>query len=850
MLSAAAERVLWEQVIEADARANADTFSADVAELLDHVNLARLAAEAWKRIHDYSPPPSALSSLTVETAAFARWTQDFTRRLDQRGWLSRSQLAAHVSAAIGDGRLQPPTALNFVGFERSWPALDRLVECLRESGSNVSADWEANEARPGAPARVVAYTSALEEVRAVAREIRELLRGERSLRVGVVAADLSAARPLFDRVLAEELHPASVLLDQLDSPRRFDLAGAPALSDYPLVAHALELLSLRPRGNEFSLISRVLLSPYPRLSSADDQAQVAYQREREGRARTEVYLRDRGCVRVSLGQLAEGLRRSGAGLSASRVEALGALMRDDDAASPRRWAERFSRRLRAMGWPGGELSESEGVAYARWAELLGDFAALTEVLPEVGLAQALARISELAVDKLVQPPSAGLGVQVMGPLDAAGLRFERLYLVGFNARAFPAVVSLQPLLPARWQAEQGQPRASVAAEFQFAERVWRGLLDSAPEVIASYSVLGEGDEPRQPSPFLAGPAAALNMVPTAPDHQPWYRELVEDSSQYLVAREPDAAPPALVLSGGTGLLADQSACPFRALAARRLRGEALQAPAPGPQADVLGSLVHAALALAWERIGDSRALRALDEDQRRALAQELATALASDPRYGLEAGLRATTAAWLADLVGAWLTYEQSERCGEWRVLACETVTSMEFQSGVKLANIRVDRVDQLEQGGVVILDYKTASNESSSGKWFGERPRDPQLPVYALALAANGSEDGRVLPGCEVAAIGFANLASREKLSLKGPPECEVLPSGGSRNTGGEEWSGWHDQLGRWQRVLDDLAWAYAEGRATVDPLSSSACKYCRREALCRVFEGPGVQDSEEGDL
>ncbi|MFQ5352457.1 MAG: hypothetical protein ACE5D3_05210, partial [Candidatus Binatia bacterium] len=151
LLPAAAERVVWEQIIDDDARANPGALPAGMADLLDRSNLARLAADAWRRIHDYARPPAALTDLTVETAAFARWSKQFATCLDENLWASRPQLTAEVTAAIANGGLELPKEIVFRGFERSWPALDRLVDCFRTSGATVSADWEADEARPGVP---------------------------------------------------------------------------------------------------------------------------------------------------------------------------------------------------------------------------------------------------------------------------------------------------------------------------------------------------------------------------------------------------------------------------------------------------------------------------------------------------------------------------------------------------------------------------------------------------------------------------------------------------------------------------------------------------------------------------
>lgn len=44
---------------------------------------------------------------------------------------------------------------------------------------------------------------------------------------------------------------------------------------------------------------------------------------------------------------------------------------------------------------------------------------------------------------------------------------------------------------------------------------------------------------------------------------------------------------------------------------------------------------------------------------------------------------------------------------------------------------IRLDRVDQLSDGSLFLIDYKTGVNTITG--WFQERLTDPQLPIYAL---------------------------------------------------------------------------------------------------------------------
>jgi probable DNA repair protein len=861
--------LLWERVIVEDAAGGSHGGLPDdfATELLDLPRLSRLADDAWGRLYDFGEPDPDEWGRTPETEAFNRWRAAFADYLKAENWLTHAQLTGEITEAFTNNRLARPDALTFRGFERSTPALEKLADALQAAGCDVSRGWLAELTGPS-PATAVAYPTAADEARVVAGKVRGLLDDEPNCSIAIITPNLSSARSLYERVLAEELAPASALLDELDSPRRFDMAGAPALSDYALVARALDWLTLKPHGNAFSLVSRLLLSPYPRpaalLTGNNGNDIKDWQSEQEARARCEANLRGRNAWTASLDYLATRLKKSGAGATAGGIKRLAKLLEDDEAASPVEWAQRFAARLHAVSWPGGGLSATEGVAFARWRDVLAQLTAMTTVAPSMTRAQALDHTRRLADDTPSQAASSGLQVQVLGVLDAAGLEFDHAFLVGFDAGSFPASASPHPLLPAHWQAETSQPRSSPEVELDFARRVWKRLLGSAKNVHASCARQGDGDQPLQPCSMLGEQAAA----PTV-DHKTWYRP--SDSSkrqEQLVPREPDSAPPALVLSGGTNLLKDQSECPFRALASRRLHVGALEEPAPGITPADRGTLVHNVLEKAWDELGDSATLKEKTNDQLRQLVENKADeVLAESPGLAVS-GLLPAARSWLVEISSAWLHFEKFERRDKWTVVATEAGASITFD-GVELGPMSIDRVDRLVPsqdgkfstlGGVkldpeladggdghlgenlAIIDYKTASTKSGIGKWMGDRPREPQLPLYALALEKNGTTGGEVAAGAKVATIAFGNLLSSAELSFSSPPDFRL---DGTQIVKRANWPGWKEAVSGWRTTLTRLARDYKNGVVDVDPVKQDACTWCDRQSLCRVFELPGALEA-----
>jgi probable DNA repair protein len=282
------------------------------------------------------------------------------------------------------------------------------------------------------------------------------------------------------------------------------------------------------------------------------------------------------------------------------------------------------------------------------------------------------------------------------------------------------------------------------------------------------------------------------------------------------------------VSGGAQMFQNQAACPFRAYAIHRLGASGLEEGADGLDARARGTLAHQALLVLWRDLGSQATLLALDDA---ALEQKITAAVNSavdalcharpDIMTDAFAALERTR---LVTLLTRLATLEKSR--APFEVVACEQVRAPEI-AGVQL-RARLDRVDQLDDGSQVILDYKTGY--AHTGGWVGERPDEPQLPLYAVDA------------GAEVSGVAFVQLRARE-VAFKGLTRDEqVLPEVGTLSnakTLSAQAADWPALLASWRKALEQLARDYLAGHAEVDPKSyPKTCEYCELSALCRVRE------------
>lgn len=807
LLSPVQERLLWQEIIEVDGAAN---------ELLRPAAAAEAARAAYALVHAWRLDEGVLGARGAdETQRFLSWRRAFDRALARRGLLSGAQLPALVTAAVEAGVLELPARLVHSGFDDLAPAQTALFAALERAGCEVFA--HAEPATGGRRRRIV-LADAESEIRCAAAWAADQVRSNPHVRIGIVAPQVARQRRdlerLFGAACAPERH-----LGLAARPAPFDISIGEPLADQPLVAHGLLALDLLFGEQPLAAIGQLLRSPFI----------GGHATEWEARALFDVFLREDGLPRLGLDRL---LRRLAAvdpnhpahcaGL-AERLGGFDRLRRGLPAqAAPDRWAAALQQALSALGWPGDRALDSvEFQQHRRLQDLLSELAALAKVRPRMRLGEAVGQLRSLAAETLFQAESPAVPIRILGPLEAAGLHFDALWLLGMHDQNWPPPAQPDPLLPVGLQRELGMPHASATRELAFATALTGRLAGGAAEVIASHARF-DGEREQRPSPLMQ-------------DWEPLVADDLDIAVFDLVAacaagarREamphPAAGSAAGRQRGGAGLLAAQARCPFQAVARHRLQAHALPEPSHAADAALLGDLVHAVLQRTWAALRDSATLREADTT---ALGQQVA-GFAGEALEDLGRRrpdlfgdtFRALERDRLTALVLAWLDLERT-RPGDFRVEALEQRQPVEL-AGLALST-RIDRIDRLADGSLVVIDYKTGREVSSAG-WLDERLSEPQLPLYcshagdgvAAAVLARVRRDGK---GCAFVGLGR---------------EPGILP-GVQDPAGDGEGPDWDTLNARWRERLGALAREVLAGRADPTP-SPQACRHCDLGALCRV--------------
>ena len=754
--------------------------------LLNFTLLARQSADAWACLHEWRVPlqECAAAASGKDQRLFVRAARNYQSILENENWIDRAGIPGLVTQLISDGRLPPPQRISLVGFDRVVPEVAALLEALKARGCDASAITLDSDTGHCTLHR---YENPAAEMRAAGAWAQEELGRKSQQRIGIVVPALEQNAQTCARLLREGLLPGwqnggETYLAAVN------VSYGRKLADYPAIAIALA--SLRWLHSDLSTLELSQLLRTPTLGLADTDA----------RSRLEWRLRqmpDRNWSPTMLVAMTEG---TSYGADASDwLQRIAALAEHRSKAtlrrSPAQWAELFDALLTKLNWPGEHsLSSVEYQLVNRWRELLNDLAQLELVTPTLTLAEAQVRLAALAGETVFQPEAEGAVVQLLGPLEAAGMQFDKLWIAGVSSSNWPPPSKPLALISRDVQRERGMPDADPQDTLDYASRVLHRLLCSASACVLSCPETDEDTE-QVVSSLVTGRDVTESPGPADPK---WHAaQLVAAVGVQTVDNDPvPPVQPGEIVGGGAMTIQRQLTEPFAAFVYGRLGVRSLYPIVAGLAPNVRGNLLHDALHALYSQRPAQQDIAAWDDAEiTLRIEQAVGTAFRPYQRYadGVLRQLLELEKDRAGELLRGVVAIDSAR--SEFRIAGVENSVNAEI-SGVAL-HFRLDRIDADPYDHVIILDYKTGRPKQLLDGH--DEPRDMQLIAYSCAIPE------------PVAAIGLVNIDARGI----------NLDAAGSDFTPDLDWP---TVLGRWQEEVRSAARDIAGGDVRIASALSTA--------------------------
>jgi len=819
-------------------------------QLTNALGVAEKVLEALRNLTAWNKAVSDLvqreTSETPETKYFIQWAKQLNAFCDERKLLPQFAKLPFLQSHLKEISEQIPGRILLVGFNQLVPSEESFLDECRALGCSIEFYYPKVSCEQ---ARRIEVDELAQEIEVAAAYAFEQSQINPHCRIGIVVNQLSSQLALVHEAFSTYFHPEEARPWQSLERTKYNVSAGQPLLEQPMIDAAVKIIGLR--SSKIEPLTLMFLKNTPFIDWGEQAEASRYFLHQQYSRGFPIY-----SVESLLKAICRQPQPEKLSLLQSRLKSLKSQQHNARIMSS--WSQFWRGKLTTWGWiEGRKLDETESVIAQEFNQVFADFLELTRLCEIPSAAQANEFFMQVLTQKTFQLPSDRTNVHVLGVLEASGLEFDQLFLVGFSQENWPQKAKSNPFLPRDLQQQWNMPGCSAEREFEYARDLSQSLLSAAKKIwvtecrsdpaepsnisgffseIKHYSEpspVRENHSQESPSQENQLPVKLIGKPTLNPDYHWW-----KDEKIALSAKE---------ISGGAYLFGLFSSCPFKAMSKTQLAIEAPASVSRGIPAKIRGIWLHDALEFFWQETKQQATLLAMTLEQ---LEQRVEHHL-SRAKEAVAEVLNAVAAKELVELeqeklkgqILSWLELERERSPFSVKPELPKQVTL----NGLTVS-LRIDRVDEDKDSNLSIIDYKTGNADVK--KWLGDRPEEAQMPLYALAcepanikslsyakiktgeIAREGFwfDHGDESAGSQSASVGFRYL---EKSKSRDKDKTRSLSANSHLLDPAQSLTA------QWRKVLTRLARNILAGEMPVSPKHPvDSCRYCDYADFCRVNE------------
>lgn len=837
-LPSSEEIFIWIEVIEE---------SLEELPLLNPEETANTVSRAYQLMKQWRLDRDHLTELesyrvVPDIAAFLDWSARFERRCKQRAVASLSDCLVQINADLEAG-IQLPLADEFLllNFYEPPPLYAELFEKLKTRTVVNSFLYEYPDTQ--ATGKRYQFSSQRDEFNYVAQWAKHRLAVNSDAHIGIIGELDEKQRSQLHHVLANTLDEHYLIQFDTTHTRVNTSHSTRNLTQEAVIHDAFLILDLLRDEQVSENLCRLLRSPFVLAKSGETRQRHALER----------YMRRNLSDRCQAHEISQLVQRTdqdyhcpalASALLATREYAR--RMRTWE--TPRSWAKLFSDVLAEFDWPGERLTPPQALLLKRWDEAMDRLAGLSAVTGKLDLGKAIACLRNLCLrSRQTQTFDHKRHISQYTIEEAAGLTFDHAWIINCNDQVWPPSVKANPFLPYSLQRDNLIPGSHSDIQHKMASTTFAMLCNAVKAELCASHHASDGDQEFRPSSFIASfePAQAEAEIIgrlSNPEIGKTVSPPIETVSDHeFVPLQADAQS-----LGGHQVLSDQSSCPFRGFALHRLQADPLEPFASGLSRMARGSAMHRALEYLYQQVNSGRQLQEMSADALDALCTSAATEAIKwlsarhsrlmTPRFARIEQDR------MQMLLKRFLGSGEAEQGrGDFQVLGREERHEWHYE-GMRF-NLVIDRIDQLADGGLAVIDYKTGKATPSNSSWLDERPEDLQLPFYYTVMSSQqpAPVNAVAIAHINAARIGYSGLAADDGFHSR------IKSSADDRYIRKD----WADLAVTFPARVQTIAREFSQGCTVVDPVNGAqTCRYCALNKLCRIDELSQGASEDTGEL
>lgn len=822
---------IWQEIISADIKSQ----NLRTAPLWNIAATVNTAINAWKIANEWCIDiDESGKSFSEDHRSFQLWAKQYQHHCKKNHWIDNYQLIDVIIEKFSANEATKGTEICFTGFDTFTTQQQNLIDSLVSNGIDSTIHHpESKNLEP--PSCFFEFENQFQQWLGAATWAKGKIEANPAQKIAVVVPDLTTSRELIDHAFSQILCPGWMVAPENNDSRPFRISLGKKLGDFPVIQSAKLLLSLSTAVYiPASQLSKFILSPY-----VDGANKERYQRNK-----LEYWCRENLPFQITHSGLLEKLS-SGGNTPANPIllKILSDLLEFQKSLPTTQsyvfWVEKLLSCLESFGWPGEQpLNSEEHQTVEAFKNEVAQMRNLDLVSLPVSWVHAVTSLSQRLNEQPFETESRDVPVKVLGMRESLGVHFDAVWMGNLNHNTWPIPLLENPFIPYWLQQQSNYPRTSNSGNFELARIQQRRLINQCDEIVFSRPSYNENTKTLSSSFFEDAKAekkSIVSFLESCQYQKPQLEYFFDDQGLEIENK---------TTQGGVGVIEAQASCPFKAYAKFRLGAYDAEPRAPGMSPQERGILLHKILEGIWQKIRSSKSLDNLSSFALKGIVQESIKAHGNTfvGSSGLGDVFVKMQNLWLETLLMQWMKLEIARDQG---FCVVEFEKKQQLILGELILNFKIDRVDRLEDGSLMLIDYKSGRS-ASPVNWFDDRPESPQLPLYALSIIDEKKLDGE----SEISILSFAQVRNGECAYIGVSKDDSFQSQSDTRlkirpleklNTDAAI-TDWAELIEHWRHNLITLADEYQNGHAVVDPLDG-ACQRCDLRGVCRVFENLETQ-------
>ena len=804
ILNGIEEKLLWESSIK--------EYKKSFFDLSNIENLSETAIQANRLIDQFNIGENTLKSeeRSEEHTFFNAWRLIFKKYCSDKNVITFNNLLKITEEHIRNRDISIEHPLHFVNFEFIAPIEESFIEACK---TQVDIEFfKASQTTPYIESRV--FLNEEHECMQIVEWCKTQI--ENNKKILVVTPQLDQIIDRLTSMLDKTFHPETFTPSLSQEKRIYQFSLNTPLFHLSMVYLNFKLIELAARGTSKINELKNILSHSGWSESKELCRRYRLINYLERKRRGNISIKDL----IEMSELIEDLNDEIPYLKTHLNQIYASHHEWRIKRNPSGWIKAFDMYLKniqsSLLNPKDAFEES---IYEVWNKTNETIASLDNLMGEISIQEMLDVLQYYLKKTTHQHQHQGnFKIDILGFHESVYEKYDATWIMNLNEHHWPIPHQYNPFIPIKIQHDRHI--STHEKRHLNASKILDKFIHTSPFVTLSYAKK-MGEEEIFPSPTLYSFVSSKLLEDTNFKYKK--NKLNHEFIEYIEDNTSNKIEVQKTVKSGIKLLEAQSICPawafyeFR-LGAKRIEDEDEE----NLTTRLRGNLFHKTLEEFWTEYKSSSLVSALNEKELSKKIQEITHKNISVEKKNYPRILSEffnIEEMRLISYLEKWIHHELKR--GDFEVK--ETEKNIPIHLGCLNFNIKIDRIDEVNQNNIVI-DYKSGTTKTLN-EWFLNAYGELQMPFYAL-FASNKPIDA--------IAIGVINAAKPQWIGIG--RDKDLLQ--GIKDSTATQYQSWDDLIGFWRCRIDDAIKSYESGNAAVKFTREKDIAYCQVKPILRLPE------------